>query len=195
MKEQILKLRAEGKTFNEIKNTLGCSKSTISYYCSEGQKEKNLQRTKKKRAGLAGEPLKLITDTCIRCGTKVKKNAKKFCSHSCQRLDEKEGIIERWLKREEVGHSGKLNALRSTIRDYILEKANYTCSICGWNKRHPVDGKPLVEIDHIDGNSLNSFEDNLRVLCPNCHSETPTFRARNKVSQRDRNKTGKPKTE
>lgn len=49
MKEQILKLRSEGKTYDEIKKELGCSKSTISYYCGEGQKEKTKDRTKKRR--------------------------------------------------------------------------------------------------------------------------------------------------
>ena len=46
MKEQILKLRNEGKSYNEIKNILGCSKGTISYHCGEGQKEKTALRQK-----------------------------------------------------------------------------------------------------------------------------------------------------
>ena len=41
MKERILALRNEGLTYNEIKDLLGCSKSTISYHCGEGQKEKS----------------------------------------------------------------------------------------------------------------------------------------------------------
>lgn len=49
MKEEILKLRGEGKTYNEIKSILKCSKSTISYYCGDGQKEKFLNRTRKRR--------------------------------------------------------------------------------------------------------------------------------------------------
>jgi 5-methylcytosine-specific restriction endonuclease McrA len=49
MKEQILKLREEGKTYNEIKKILGCSKGTISYHCGEGQKEKTRERVSKKR--------------------------------------------------------------------------------------------------------------------------------------------------
>ena len=39
MKEQILKLREEGKTYNEIQKITGASKGTISYHCGEGQKD------------------------------------------------------------------------------------------------------------------------------------------------------------
>ena len=52
MKEKILNLRNEGKTYNEIKDILGCSKSTISYYCGDGQKEKNKNRNKKRRENI-----------------------------------------------------------------------------------------------------------------------------------------------
>lgn len=49
MKEKILKLRNEGKTYTEIQNILGCSKGTISYHCGKGQKEKSNNRLKKLR--------------------------------------------------------------------------------------------------------------------------------------------------
>lgn len=49
MREEILRLRSEGKTFNEIVKIVGCSKSTVSYYCGDGQKEKTKERTKKRR--------------------------------------------------------------------------------------------------------------------------------------------------
>jgi 5-methylcytosine-specific restriction endonuclease McrA len=49
MKEQILELRAQGKSYNEIKEIVGCSKGTISYHCGEGQKEKNNNRKKVNR--------------------------------------------------------------------------------------------------------------------------------------------------
>jgi 5-methylcytosine-specific restriction endonuclease McrA len=49
IKEDILRLRNEGKSYSEIQKDLNCSKGTISYYCGEGQKEKNRDRTRKLR--------------------------------------------------------------------------------------------------------------------------------------------------
>ena len=49
MKDKILDLRKQGKTYKEICKVLGCSKSLVSYYCGEGQKEKTLVRQQKLR--------------------------------------------------------------------------------------------------------------------------------------------------
>jgi len=53
------------------------------------------------------------------------------------------------------------------------------CGITEWN------GKEIVlELEHIDGNSLNNTEENLSLLCPNCHSQTDTYKGKNKGSGR-----------
>lgn len=52
MKEQILLLRQQGKSYNEIVKLTGCSKSTVSYHCGLGQKHKYLIRKRKNRAKL-----------------------------------------------------------------------------------------------------------------------------------------------
>lgn len=54
MKEKILKLRAEGRTYKEIQNELKCSKGLISYYCGKDQKEKTLIRQRKHRSTIKG---------------------------------------------------------------------------------------------------------------------------------------------
>lgn len=52
------------------------------------------------------------------------------------------------------------------------------CSCCGLDKWL---GKTLhCELDHIDGNKYNHKLENLRMLCPNCHSQTETFRSKNR---------------
>jgi len=54
MKENILKLRADGKSYNEIRKILGCSKGTIAYHCGFGQKEKLKSRVKNYKKTLPG---------------------------------------------------------------------------------------------------------------------------------------------
>lgn len=52
MKEKILKLKSEGKSYNEIAKILNCSKGTIAYHCSDEQKEKTAERRKKRNKNL-----------------------------------------------------------------------------------------------------------------------------------------------
>jgi transcriptional antiterminator len=49
LRDEILELRKQNKTYDEIRNALGCSKSTIAYHLSDGQKQKTLDRTHKSR--------------------------------------------------------------------------------------------------------------------------------------------------
>lgn len=50
MRETILTLHAEGKSYNEIVAIVGCSKSTVSYHCGKGQADKSLRRQRDRRS-------------------------------------------------------------------------------------------------------------------------------------------------
>lgn len=53
------------------------------------------------------------------------------------------------------------------------------CELCGWAQMS-LDGRIPVELDHINGDHYDNRIENLRILCPNCHSLQPTHRGRNK---------------
>ena len=72
------------------------------------------------------------------------------------------------------------NHNRSVLRRYIISNKllPYKCSICGctnWN-----DKTLSLELDHINGINNDNRLENLRFLCPNCHSQTITYGSRNR---------------
>ena len=65
----------------------------------------------------------------------------------------------------------------------IIEEQGGKCAICGMDNEW--NGKPLVfVIDHIDGNASNNTRENLRCVCPNCDSQLPTYKSKNKNGAR-----------
>lgn len=68
---------------------------------------------------------------------------------------------------------------RSAVRRRLLQEGilQNVCSICGL--REWLDKPIAMHIDHINGIGTDHRLDNLRMLCPNCHSQTPTYAGRN----------------
>ena len=52
------------------------------------------------------------------------------------------------------------------------------CEECGWAE-HSADGRLPLELDHVNGDACDNRLNNLRILCPNCHSLKTTHRGRN----------------
>ena len=75
---------------------------------------------------------------------------------------------------------------RSTIKRRLLQagKLCNRCDFCGLSEWR---GQPLsIQIDHINGIRDDHRLENLRMLCPNCHSQTETYGARNRKRLTDR---------
>ena|ERR1700674_4202744 len=122
---------------------------------------------------------------CIRCNKPNKKNAKLFCSQSCSSQNIITTRINKWLSGEWDGcDNGKLKNTSTVIRTYLLEKANYKCSKCSWSEVNLTSKKIPLTLEHKDGNHLNNKPNNLEILCPNCHSLTPTYGGLNRGNGR-----------
>ena len=87
--------------------------------------------------------------------------------------------LESILQRNSHYQSHKLR-LRLIKEGY--KKAQ--CEICAWAKARD-DGSIPLELDHINGDRTDNRIENLRILCPNCHSLQPTHRGKNKVRPGD----------
>ena len=112
---------------------------------------------------------------CLHCGTKLKSSSAKYCNATCQ-------CEHRYIERIRQWQNGELDSPgKSSVRRYLSEKAKgcWSCGITEWN------GKDIVlELEHIDGNSQNNTEENLALICPNCHSQTDTYKGKNRGNGR-----------
>ena len=122
---------------------------------------------------------------CLNCGKILNGKNKKYCSNNCQKEYEYIQNIKKWKKGEISGIKGDYG-IANFVRKYMLEKANYKCEKCGWNEKNKYSNKIPLEIHHKDGNYLNNSEENLEVLCPNCHSLTSTYKNLNKEGRKIR---------
>lgn len=122
---------------------------------------------------------------CLYCGKELisSRSAHKFCDNKCQNDYEYKQYIERWKQGLENGISGSYSTSKY-IKRYLFEKYDNKCCKCGWGETNPYTGNIPLEIEHKDGNYTNNSEDNLELLCPNCHSLTSTYKGANKGNGR-----------
>lgn len=69
------------------------------------------------------------------------------------------------------GRFEKGHRLRRSMLEFGVEYVCQSCGVYQW-----LGKKISLEVDHIDGDKKNNVIKNLRFICPNCHSQTSTFR-------------------
>lgn len=124
---------------------------------------------------------------CLNCKKDLINRQTKYCSNQCQQQYQYFLYIENWKNGIESGMGGQFG-LSHHIKHYLLEKNNYKCEKCGWGEINLFTNTIPLEVHHKDGDYRNNEEQNLELLCPNCHSLTETFRGANKQGRKDRNK-------
>ena len=142
----------------EIENNKAkfCSQS-----CSASFNNKNRKRKKKE------------ISKCLNCNKDCARATTKYCSNKCKNEFQRKEIFED-IK------NGKGKYGYTMYKSYLIKKFGEQCMECGWGEKNKFSNTVPIELEHIDGNSENNQLDNLKLLCPNCHSLTLTYGALNK---------------
>lgn len=115
-----------------------------------------------------------ILSNCLFCNNITNK---KYCNRKCQHQHERQIIFNKI-------ENGDTSFYERTYKKYLIYKFGEKCMECGWCEVNKITGKIPIQLEHIDGHSNNNKLENLKLLCPNCHSLTPTYGFLNKGNGR-----------
>lgn len=124
---------------------------------------------------------------CLNCASPTNSRNAQYCSHTCHKERMAKERYDNFLKGDVGGLGVK------SLKQCVAQRDGEICSICGiedWR-----GGIIVFDLDHINGDSSDNSPRNLRLLCPNCHSQTETYKGRNhgkgRHLRRQRYKEGK----
>lgn len=114
---------------------------------------------------------------CKNCCQPISNRKIGYCSNRCQKVFETyQRIIASEMEVTSASHRA--------YRNYLIHTHGAKCMKCGWDEKNPITDTVPIEMNHIDGNSSNTKLANLELLCPNCHSLTPSHRGLNRGNGR-----------
>jgi len=99
------------------------------------------------------------------------------CKKQLQRLsvDTSHWTGQAWSKEQQMKDFSRYKRA-SNLKKHLLKERSHKCENCSLEKW--LDQPIMLEIDHIDGDRTNNNINNLKLLCPNCHAQTKTWRNR-----------------
>lgn len=164
-------------------------KYSAAKYCSRSCSAKHNNSVVPKRT--------IVLRVCADCENTTQNRHKRCvpCT-SAWKLARGSGTVDDWLAGRWNGSNRSGWSLSLIIRQYLLNEAKCRCQspdCCvpgGFSGINPSTGNTVLTIDHINGDAMDHRSLNLRVLCPNCHAQTPTYGALNmgKSTRRNRRK-------
>lgn len=172
-KEELERLiLVENQSYEEIGRMYGVSGNAV----KKAAKKLGIELPIRRKIS-STEHFNKINRYCVNCGKLLVNSQKKYCSTKCQHEYKSKELINRWKNGEYDGTTAFRTS--AAIRNYMLKKSEYKCSKCGWGEVNPYTGLIPLQIHHINGDSTDNREENLQVLCSNCHSLTENFGSRN----------------
>jgi hypothetical protein len=175
MKQKIQEMLLQNFSYNEIVKKIGCKKSTISYHAKKLGLDKKPKNQKEYDWDLISK--------YYNSGKSFKETQKYFGFSNgawdgaiknnkiIPRIREIISLEDLLVENRKQTNRGYLKA--RLLKEGLLENKCYgiNCNITdSWL------GKPLVlQLEHINGHNKDNRIENLCLLCPNCHSQTPTF--------------------
>lgn len=134
-----------------------------------------------------------ISDVCLKFGKKVRGGSHSYFSKLIKQYEidishfqsDKASQVANLQRRKYADdylvyrpNDNKRTRRKLLYRSLIERGVEYCCSECGQQPFH--NNKELtLQIDHINGDFLDDRQENLRFLCPNCHTQTPTYAKKN----------------